>query len=177
MARVIRQSARHSKTESRALLQALLTAELVAPSKILWVVSPWISDIPVLDNRGGTFQLVEAWGAGDIPLSKVLVAVALRGGFVRIITTTDAKNEHFLCRLADEAQRADVTDRIVVVYNDDEMLHEKAVVGDDFVIDGSMNLTYYGLQFRQERINYDIDIQRVAAARMEMRQDFGGGSV
>ena len=33
------------------LLQMLFLSELLAPSRCLWLVSPWISDIPVIDNR------------------------------------------------------------------------------------------------------------------------------
>ena len=33
------------------LLQTIFAALLLSPSRNLWLVSPWISDIPVLDNR------------------------------------------------------------------------------------------------------------------------------
>ena len=37
------------------LLQTIFASEIVAPSSRLWIVSPWISDIPVVDNRANSF--------------------------------------------------------------------------------------------------------------------------
>ena len=53
----------HSRLTSRQLpdlLQTILVAELIAPSQCLWLVSPWISDIPVVDNTANTFLALEA---------------------------------------------------------------------------------------------------------------------
>lgn len=175
MARVIRQSSRHSRSEVRGLLQAILTAELVKPSSPLWITSPWISDIRVLDNRSSQFEIDEDWGPTEVPLSKVLVAIATRGGSIVITTTSDSTNRNFIERLHDESLRRGVQDRIVVQYDDEEQLHEKAIIGDDFVLDGSMNLTFSGVMIRRERVTFETAPHMVAAARLEMRNDFGDG--
>lgn len=174
MDRVIRKASRHSRNEVQSLLQSIFAAELVRPSRVLWIASPWISDVPVIDNRAGGFALEPAWGPDAIALSRVLVALAKRGGFIRIITTRDRSNEHFLLRLDDEKMAGRVSDSIVVTFHDDQKLHEKGIVGDDFAIDGSMNLTFMGLAVRKERVNFTTEVEKVARLRLEMANEFGG---
>jgi hypothetical protein len=54
--RVIRKSQARSSEEAARLLAALFATELVAPSTCLWLVSPWISNVPVIDNETATFD-------------------------------------------------------------------------------------------------------------------------
>jgi hypothetical protein len=174
MERLIRQSANHSRNETQSLLQAIFASELVAPSKIFWLTSPWISDIPILDNRALTFDLGTNWGPIRVPLSKVLVEMAKRGCKVRITTTTDSKNNSFLSRLTIEKIDQGVGDNLMWTFDDDEQLHEKALLGDDFCVFGSMNFTFFGLQIRRELLKFQIDPAKVAELRFGMRDDFGG---
>ncbi len=49
----------HSRLSTRHipdLLQAIFVAELISPSRDIWIISPWISDIPVIDNQTNRFQ-------------------------------------------------------------------------------------------------------------------------
>ena len=51
------------------LLQALFSAELLVPSRRLWLVSPWISDIPILDNTAAGFSMLgPLWGRSWVRL-------------------------------------------------------------------------------------------------------------
>lgn len=176
MDRVIRTAGRHSRAQMRGLLQAIFAAELVSPSSTFWLASPWISDIPVIDNRAGTFRLGDEWPMGHVKLSKVIATIAQRGGRVVVITTSDTKNNHFIGCLHDEIIRHGVVDRVRVVKDDKEHLHEKAMVGDDFVLEGSMNFTFFGLQVRREFAEFSTNPARVALARAGMQDDFGAVS-
>jgi hypothetical protein len=100
--------------------------------------------------------------------------MARRGSWIKIVTTKDPKNREFLGRLESEKIQQRVSSQISIYFDDDEALHEKAVVGDDFVIDGSMNFTYFGLLIRRERVNFDVNVERVAQVRVETRKDYGG---
>jgi hypothetical protein len=144
----------------------------MAPSKKLWIVSPWISDIPVIDNRGDTFKVPEKWGPERISLSRVLVALAVRGTRVTVVTITDKSNNAFLSALKDESRRRGVEDKVLIVIDDEEKLHEKALTTDDFVIDGSMNFTFNGLFIRRERINFETNPKLVAETRLTLAGDF-----
>ena len=172
MGRLIRQGARHSRTETAELLQSVFALELLCPSDKLWLVSPWISDIPVIDNRGATFEVPEKWGPERISLSKVLVALAVRGTKITVVTITDKSNIAFRAALLDESRRRGVEHLVTVIVDDAEQLHEKALTGSDFVIDGSMNFTFNGLYIRRERINFDTNPHVVAETRLTLTGDF-----
>lgn len=172
MGRLIRQGARHSRTETAELLQSVFALELLCPSDKLWLVSPWISDIPIIDNRGATFVVPEKWGPERISLSKVLVALAVRGTKVTVVTITDRSNVAFLSALRDESRRRGVEDLVKIKIDDDENLHEKALTASDFVIDGSMNFTFNGLYIRRERINFETNPHVVAETRLTLAGDF-----
>src|SRR5205085_9641044 len=66
----------HTRASARQvpdLLQAVFTAELLCPSPCLWLVSPWVSDIPVLDNRTNGFLPFEPrWARTQVSLSQAL---------------------------------------------------------------------------------------------------------
>jgi hypothetical protein len=172
MARLIRKTSRQNRTETSELLQSVFALELIAPSDKFWLISPWISDIPIIDNRGGTFSIDPKWGPTRISLSKVLVAMAARGTEVIIVTTTDRSNDSFLGSIKAEGLRQGVMSRIQIEIDDDENLHEKAITSSDYLIDGSMNFTFTGLFIRRERIKFDIDQQMVAETRVGLVRDF-----
>ena len=66
----------HTKATARQvpdLLQNIFVAELLSPSSCLWLVSPWVSDIPVIDNRTNGFLSFEPrWVRSLVSLSQVL---------------------------------------------------------------------------------------------------------
>lgn len=41
------------QSEVLDVLSSLLVAEIAQPSAELWIVSPWITDLDLLDNRTG----------------------------------------------------------------------------------------------------------------------------
>ena len=66
-------------------LEGLFLCELLNPGQRLLVVSPWMSDFPALNNRGGKFAVLDAsWTASYIPFSRILRALLQRGVYVQI---------------------------------------------------------------------------------------------
>ena len=62
MIRRIATTTQQASRQIRDVLQSLLICELLAPPPRLWLVSGWIVDAPVIDNRGGEFSgLVADW--------------------------------------------------------------------------------------------------------------------
>lgn len=53
MRRTIFKTQHVAAREIEVLVQNLLVLEMLAPSQDLWVVSAWVSDIEVIDNRAG----------------------------------------------------------------------------------------------------------------------------
>lgn len=163
-----------SEREIENLLQSIFAAELLAPSEVLWIVSPWISDVGVLDNTTGAFAGLEpTWGPRRITLVEALGALMRRGGGVVVATRTDDHNLRFVRRLEAAAESAGLRDRLHVVLDERERLHEKGLVGDDFFLSGSMNFTYNGIRLHDEAVRFELDDEIVAGARLNFRQTYG----
>lgn len=156
------------------LLEALFVAELLSPSRCIWLVSPWISDIAVIDNSAGTFSALNHVRLGEVRLAEVLSLIALKGATVVIATTPDPHNTTFIGRLEANFERLHVSDRLLVHVDKSDKLHEKSLIGDDFVLDGSMNFTYHGVHLREESIRFENDPSAVRDARVAAQARFGG---
>jgi hypothetical protein len=146
------------------LLQTIFVGELLAPSDEIWLVSPWVSDIAVVDNTDGAFTGLEpAWGARHIHLSEILACLAGRGTQVFVELRPDEHNRRFLQRL----RRQVGGDPVRVRHS--EVLHEKGLLGDRYLLNGSMNFTYSGVQLLDEWVRFDTDSRTVAEARLAFR--------
>lgn len=174
MNRVIRKSQSASATEAADLLAGIFSAEFVAPSKCLWLVSPWISDVELIDNSAGGYDALGRFGKRRIRLVEILVALACRGTHVVVGTTTDAHNARFRQRLQTTAEDQRVYDKFTISIDPSENLHTKALTGDDYTLAGSMNITFNGIQVREELIDLRTDESFVAQARMDAYDRFGG---
>jgi phosphatidylserine/phosphatidylglycerophosphate/cardiolipin synthase-like enzyme len=172
--RVIRKSQNASAREAAELLVGLFCAELACPSKCLWLVSPWISDVELLDNTAGNFDALARFGKRPIRLSEMLVTVASKGTHIVIGTTTDEHNARFLNAFRTLSRDLRVEDKLIVSIDTTDNLHAKALTGDDFALAGSMNITYNGIQVREELIDLRTDQAFVAQARMDAFDRFGG---
>ena len=174
MTRVIRKSRARSSREAANLLSAIFAAELIRPSSCLWLVSPWISDIALIDNTTNGFEAVRGFGSRPIRLSEVLVTLAGLGTAVVVGTTSDVTNNAFRQRARRAFDDRGLGDRLLIDVDISGELHEKAVTGDDFVVSGSMNLTNNGVFVREEFIEFRTDEEFVARSRMDAYDRFGG---
>jgi phosphatidylserine/phosphatidylglycerophosphate/cardiolipin synthase-like enzyme len=172
--RVIRKSRRNSANEAADLLAGLFIAEITAPSKCLWLVSPWISDVELIDNSAGSYSALARFGKRRIRLTEILVSLTARGCHVVVGTTSDKHNTRFIQRLELLAADARVSERVTIVIDTSEQLHTKAMTSDDYSLSGSMNITYNGIQVREESIELRTDSEFVAQARMDAFDRFGG---
>jgi hypothetical protein len=172
--RVIRKSLNASASEAGDLLAGLFSAELTYPSKCLWLVSPWISNVELLDNTAGSFGALTRFGKRRIRLAEILVALASAGAHLVVGTTTDEHNVRFLNRFKILAEDLRVEDKLTISIDSSNNLHTKALTGDDFALAGSMNITFNGIQVREETIELHTDETFVAQARMDAFDRFGG---
>lgn len=173
MNRVIRKAQAHSSGEASALLAALMATELLQPSRCLWLISPWISDLVLLDNSAGTYDALRRWGPRPIRLAEILATLLSASARVVIATTPDPNNQRFLDRLLSLAKDARHDHRLSV-FKDERNLHAKSIVADDFALVGSMNLTFSGVHLREEYIELSTDQEFVSQARIDAFESFGG---
>ena len=164
-ARLIVKTLHGSREEVRDLLESLFAAELIAPGEQIWLVSPWVTDLPILDNRAGAYAGLEpSWPKRFLTLAELL-AFALKTAplcRVRVVTRPDVHNQRFCRRLRTLAELDATNDRLGIE-DDRATLHIKGLTGTHFALKGSMNFTYNGIEVLEEAVELETELSRVAS--------------
>lgn len=158
----------HGPAQSRAvqdLIQSLLVAELIKPSKKLWIFFAWISDVEVIDNAGRQFAALEPdWPALKIRLSLVIAALLRRGAEIRLIIREEGHNDYFISRLNMLKKKYDGQLKWVVAKD----FHAKGLLGSDYFLSGSMNFTLNGITVNGEHLVLRTDPPSIAEQKVEL---------
>ncbi len=164
--RKIFKSAVTSQHAVREVLSMVFAQELLAPSRKVFVVAPWISNIVIFDSRLGQYATLNPeWGKREVRLVEVLVAIVANGTTLHIHTRPDDHNKTFKRRIIEAMTDAGLHDQLRWSDNN-EKLHTKGVLTDRVLVDGSMNLTERGVALNDEVVVVSFEPDRVAAARM-----------
>ncbi|AYB46269.1 phospholipase D-like domain-containing protein DpdK [Paenibacillus lautus] len=125
------------------LLASLLIAECVNPGEELYLISPYLSNVPLIDNRLGNYGDLFPFVSGrTIYLGDILQTLARKGTSVRIICDPErSESRSFYMQL-----RGDADFRVL------EDNHEKGLFSQHFYMHGSMNFTYRGVHVNKENI-------------------------
>ena len=163
------QSAVDTRNAVRELLQLVFASELLAPSRCLWLVSPWMRDVPVIDNTTGSFLfLCPEFPRTEVRLSIVLRELLARGSQLVIATRPDAGNR----QVFDTLRGIGRDDR--VIFHERSELHAKGIVGDGYSLIGSMNLTYNGIERLTEMLVFQTERSSVELLRLSFESEYGG---
>jgi phosphatidylserine/phosphatidylglycerophosphate/cardiolipin synthase-like enzyme len=106
-------------------------------------------------------------------LAEVLATLASTGSSIVIGTTADRHNNDFAAQLLNRAQELGVKHKIHIVRDRANLLHEKAITADDYAVVGSMNITWNGINVREEYLELRTDEEFVARARLDATDRFG----
>lgn len=172
-ARRIFRSSSTSNAEVRELLESLFVAELLLPSKCLWLVSPWLTDLEILDNRSGAFASLDPqWGSRRIRLAEILGRLLEAGSHIVVATRSDRHNDTFVHKLNDLASVFGASERLVILRRDS--LHLKGLLGSDFYLSGSMNFTFNGVEILEEGVTFETNPEATESARIPFLDSYGG---
>jgi hypothetical protein len=172
--RDIHRHSRYARNEARELLQSIFVAELIRPSRELWLVSPWLSDIVVVEDTAAAFAAILR-GSSDasLTLSAAVVQIAEAGALVHVVTRPDQSGD-FEKALLHHRVRSTAPSRIR--WRTVPTLHTKGLAGDDYRVMGSMNFTFNGIDLMDEAIRFDRDANAVARVRLEFERQYGGAN-
>ena len=171
-ARSLRTTAFASRRELADALQCLFIAELLVPSAPLWIVTPWVSDVPIVDNRTGRFKgLMPALPQRWIRLGEVLEQLLVRGGSLVIACRPDDHNRSFTGQLQRGIREIGREQQVRICLSAE--LHEKGILTESAFLSGSMNLTYNGLRKLEEVIHLTDERDAVARARAAYQDRWG----
>lgn len=162
--RIIKAKSRNSTVQLLDCLSSLFALELLSPSHTLYLISPWLSNVPLLHNSFGQFRSVAPESdRGDLSLAALLGTLAERGTKVRIICRHSSFTQEFLARLPTTIERRYL-----------DRMHEKGLVGDHFYLRGSMNFTYSGVNLNDEHVELTTEPEQVALALSEAKATWEG---
>lgn len=171
-ARSLRTTAFASREELADALQCLFVSEVLVPSTPLWVVTPWISDVPILDNRAGGFTgLIPALPNRWIRLAEVIEQQLVRGGSLVVACRPDDHNRSFTDQVTRRAREIGREQSLRVCLSPE--LHEKGILSEGAFFSGSMNLTYNGLRRLEEVIHFTDEADAVARTRVAYQDRWG----
>lgn len=123
--------------------------------------SPWISDFALFENRFMEYSALfpDLEDANEIRLSAFLVRLAKLIP-VRVLTTRREVSEAFISRLA-ESGSPGMSWRFA-----EPEYHEKGILAPAFYIEGSMNITFHGVNINGEKITYHAASNEAGAAKI-----------
>jgi hypothetical protein len=148
-------------TSLRDLLVSLLITECMNPGKELYLISPFMSNVPLIDNRLGNYgDLFPFAGGRSIHLADILQSLAWKGTSVRIICDPERpETRPFYAQLCQ-----DIAFRVL---NEN---HEKGLFTEHFYIHGSMNFTYRGVHVNKENIRTTRQPSEIWSALIAARE-------
>jgi len=135
-----------------------------------WLVSPWVTDFDLLDNRAKNWSnLNPAWEARKIRFYEVLIFCLESGCEINLVTLRDGKSDVFLNRLL---SGFDSDTGLSIIKS--EKLHLKGLLTRDIWVAGSLNFTYSGLNRNQEQVVVDSNPDTLLEAKLEFDHLYGG---
>ena len=164
------------------VLQHIFTVELLRPSDMLWLVSPWISDLEVVDNANYGFQHVAPeWPLGGVRLSMVLATLLERQVRIRVVTRPlppayrRQESHKVTQRFLQELDRQAPPDAELHISRefDDAHEHSKGLLTDHLFLHGSMNFTFHGVHINGEHVRLTRDPDEISSAFVAFADRWG----
>lgn len=134
-----------------------------------WLVSAWLTDFELLDNRGGDWDVLNpAWGNRVINFSEVIIYAIESGCKFNIVTNKEPVNNAFQERL-----RLGVPNTRNLKIIQSQNLHKKGLLSPSYFLAGSMNFTYSGTNKKEEQITLNLDPDTIFEAKLEFESLYG----
>ena len=160
-----------SANEVQDLLQSFFVAELLYPSSKLWLVSPWISDIPIIDNQASKFNGIGINYSAKIKLVEVLILLMQSNVKVNVVVCYDPHNESFLNSLIHKVREKDLCNLLHI--GKLGILHSKGILCEHQYYNGSMNITYNGVYKKDETVTITVSKDEIAQASIHFNNEYG----
>lgn len=158
-------------SEGQRVLREVLGAQLVGlmmNPQPLWLVSPWVSNFAVLDNRSGNWSFVEpAWGNREIYFQELLAGMVNYGVELKMVTRDLPLNRDFVKQLYNRLHS-----KAVFHHTCSHDLHTKGMLSPHFFIQGSMNFTWRGANRNEESVVLTCDQHIITEARTEFEKQY-----
>jgi hypothetical protein len=141
-------------------LASMLAAELIYPSREMYLIFPYMSNSPLFDNRANPYTALIPFAKGaTIYLADVLEALVSKQCAVRIICDPKRpETQPLIAALQGKAEFRCLHDN-----------HDKMLVTENVYLHGSMNFTYRGIYINRESIRVTNDASEISHALLAAR--------
>jgi len=157
--------------EVEDLFQAFFVSELLYPSKKLWLISPWVSDIPVIDNQTSKFSGLGICNPRKIRLVDILTLLMQRDVIIYLVVSHLPHNTPFVNALIKKTLEKGLEQNLLVGRSDSE--HSKGILSNHQYYNGSMNITYNGIYHNGETLTFTIRADEIAQASIHFQNIYG----
>lgn len=148
------------KETLKELLLNLFISELLNPSPKVWIISPWVSDILLIDNTGGNFNSINPdWSGKKILLSDVIIQMLSMSSKIYVVSNLDTHNKIFFERIIGRAKEEGLSSGLTTISRADK--HDKGIITNNGSLSGSMNITFNGLEINEEKIEYFVSREQI----------------
>ncbi|MDA7686505.1 phospholipase D-like domain-containing protein DpdK [Pseudomonadales bacterium] len=135
----------------------------------LWLVSPWVTDFDLLDNRSNNWSNINpSWGARKVRFTELLIFAVECGCKLNLVISDDVKNDAFVNRL-----KTVITDKQALSIIISDTLHTKGLLTSSLWLAGSMNFTYSGTHRNQEQVHLHMSKDVILEVKLEFEQAYG----
>jgi len=135
-----------------------------------WLVSPWVTDFDLLDNRSNNWSNINpSWGARKIRFTELLIFSVECGCRLNLVTNEDPINVAFINRL-----ETSITDSNHLSITKSQTLHTKGFLNSSLWLAGSMNFTYSGTHLNQEQVQLNTSKDIILETKLEFERSYGG---
>ena len=160
--RIIFTNTDYGRRQLKEVLGNLLVGLIISTDKI-WLVSPWLTDYDLLDNRTGNWNAIDpSWDNRFVTFTDLLISLVKSGCHLNVVTTNIEINRPFINKLSTSLN---MYENFQIIYS--ENLHIKGLLTDHFFINGSMNFTYRGANINEEQVPINIDKETILEAKLE----------
>ena len=169
--RTVQKRPGRTRNEGRELLDFFFISELLRRSERVWIVSPWLRNFALFDNRAGGYgALLPEAARKEIRLVDVLRELLIRGSHVTVVTRPPPDGGGVPETLREMAAELGCPGRAVVLQRLE--VHSKGIVGARAAIIGSMNFTNSGIDVQTEIVQLTTDARTVGELNMEFAQTY-----
>ncbi len=160
--RIITARTRGSSVHLLNCLSSLFVSELLSPSPELYLISPWLSNVTLIDNRFAQYSvLCRELDKDLLNLADILLLLSQKGTSVHIIARPNhGPTRDFLGGLSNGKN---------IAWRFNEKEHEKGLISTRFCLSGSMNFTYSGVNINKERVELSKNPEKVFSVLQEAR--------
>ena len=155
------------KRHIKEVLGSTLAGLILSPQEI-WLVTAWISDFDLLDNRSGNWNYLHAgWGNRFISFIELLEVAVISGCKLSLIVKKSEVNEPAIKKICNNLNNHK---NFKLGITDD--LHIKGLLTESCFMRGSMNFTFSGANRNEELVDFSREQTTIFDARIEFKNTY-----